>query len=166
MQTVLPHRYRAGRRMCITWARALTISILLFAAGCSSVNSREPSPGTSTASAGAGDDVRRLLARKGRSQFLHCNSCHVVDSAAPPPFGDSLGPHLEGIVGRAAASVEGFDYTDEVEGLDLVWDEATLDQWLKEPLAIAPAMCEPFTGMANPEHRRVLIAYLKNPGTR
>ena len=95
---------------------------------------------------------------------MHCNSCHVVDSAAPPPFGDSLGPHLEGIVGRRSASVEGFDYVEEVRALDLVWDEATLDQWLREPLAIAPAMCEPFTGMANPEHRQALIAYLRNPG--
>ena len=56
----------------------------------------------------------------GRSQFLHCNSRHVVDAAAPPPFGDSLGAHLEDIVGRPAASVEGFEYTDELAALDLV----------------------------------------------
>ena len=94
---------------------------------------------------------------------MHCNSCHEIDAAAPPPFGDSLGPHLEQIVGRESASVEGFAYTEELQALDLVWDEETLDLWLQQPQALVPAMCEPFMGIAKPEHRKALIAYLKNP---
>lgn len=105
---------------------------------------------------------QRLVAR-GRSQFLHCNACHVADAAAPPPFGDDLGPHLEGIVGRPAGIVEGFDYSEAVLGLDLVWDEEALDEWLQRPQALVPGMCEPFTGIANAEQRRALIAYLKTP---
>ena len=147
-----------------TFRGATCLLILLFGlfAGCSSVGSPESSPGTSRASGASTDDSHRLVAR-GRSQFLHCNSCHVIDADAPPPFGDSLGPHLENIVGRKSASVEGFDYTEELKALNLVWDEQTLDQWLQEPQADVPGLCEPFMGMAKPEHRRALIAYLKNP---
>jgi cytochrome c len=107
-------------------------------------------------------DVQRLVAQ-GRGQYLRCKSCHALDAAAPPPFGGALGPHLEDIVGREAASVEGFEYTEELQALDLVWDEETLDQWLEQPHAMVPAMCEPFMGLPNPEHRRALIAYLKTP---
>lgn len=110
----------------------------------------------------ATEERQRLLA-DGKGQFLRCKSCHALDAAAPPPFGGALGPHLEAIVGRPAASVEGFEYTDELRALDLVWDEETLDQWLQEPQAMVPAMCEPFTGMADPEHRAALVAYLKTP---
>ncbi len=103
------------------------------------------------------------LVAEGRNQFLRCRSCHAVDAAAPPPFGGALGPHLEGIVGRPAASAEGFEYTDELKALDLVWDEETLDRWLEEPEAIMPTVCEPFTGLANPDYRKALSAYLKGP---
>ncbi len=87
----------------------------------------------------------------------------MVDADAPPPFGDDLGPHLENIVGRPAASVDGFEYSEEMRALDVVWDEATLDDWLKQPQALVPDLCMPFLGIANPEHRRALIAYLSNP---
>ena len=140
---------------------AIVISaMLLAAAGCSSVRGTSAPPGTPIPSVG---EVQQRLVAKGRSQFLHCNSCHVVDAAAPPPFGDSLGPHLENIVGRASASVEGFAYSEELQALGIVWDEETLDHWLKHPETIVPGMCEPFTGIENPEQRKALIAFLKTP---
>ena len=138
----------------------LIVAMLLAAAGCASVSATSPSPVTPVVSVA---EAQQRLVAKGRSQFLHCNSCHVVDAAAPPPFGDSLGPHLEHIVGRASASVEGFAYSEALQALDLVWDEETLDQWLQQPDTWVPGMCEPFTGIENPEKRQALIAYLKNP---
>jgi cytochrome c len=138
----------------------LIFAMLLAAAGCSSVSATSPSPVTPVVSAA---EAQQRLVAKGRSQFLHCNSCHVVDAEAPPQFGDSLGPHLEHIVGRASASVEGFAYSEALQALDLVWDEETLDQWLQQPDILLPGMCEPFKGIENPEKRKALIAYLKNP---
>lgn len=141
----------------------LISAVLFAAAGCSGVRGTEPTPDKSTTSASESNEQQQRLIRKGRSQFLHCNSCHVVDAAAPPPFGDSLGPHLEDIVGRPSASVDRFAYTAALRALDLVWDEETLDLWLQQPQALVPAMCEPFMGISNPENRKALIAYLKNP---
>jgi cytochrome c len=141
--------------------KLLLLLLLLANSACSSVAGNGSPSGKVVAAADAADESR-LIAR-GRSQFLHCNSCHVTDANAPPPFGDSLGPHLENIVGRPSGSVEGFDYSAELMALNLVWDETTLDEWLQRPQAEVPGLCEPFMGMANAEHRKALIAYLKNP---
>jgi cytochrome c len=135
----------------------------MTAAACTIVRSTDPVPSTPAASADESNEDRQRLVAQGKRQFLRCNSCHALDASAPPPFGGALGPHLEDIVGRKAASVEGFEYTEELQALDLVWDEETLDQWLEQPHAMVPAMCEPFMGLPNPEHRRALIAYLKTP---
>jgi cytochrome c2 len=62
--------------------------------------------------------------------------------------------------------VEGFAYTEALQALEIVWDEETLDQWLRTPETMVPVMCEPFTGIDNPEQRKALIAYLKNPPGR
>lgn len=141
----------------------LTSAVLLAAVACASDPNTASSPAATAATADEFTESQQALIAGGKSQFLRCKSCHVVDAEAPPPFGDSLGPHLEDIVGRPAASVEGFEYTEALQTLDLVWDEQTLDQWLLHPHAMVPGMCEPFMGMDNPEHRQALIAYLKNP---
>ena len=73
------------------------------------------------------------------------------------------GPHLEGIVGRRVASLPGFVYSDGLRSRDFVWDEARLDAFLQSPQATDPGMCLTFHGLANPEHRAALIAYLKDP---
>ena len=136
--------------------------VLVATSGCSGIR-RTELPANILEEQSEVAQLQRI--RSGRGQFLHCNSCHVLRADAPPPrFGETLGPHLEGIVGRSAASVEDFDYTETLRALDLVWDEETLDRWLQQPQAMIPAMCEPFLGIANPGHRRALIAYLKNPG--
>jgi cytochrome c len=149
-------RSQALRRQTRLFIHAL----LLVAAGCSGVPGAEPA---SAVASEPGSAAQQRLAAKGRSQFLRCNSCHVVDATAPPPFGGSLGPHLEHIVGRRSASVEDFAYTEQLRALDLVWDEETLDKWLQQPHETVPGMCETFDGMANAEQRMALIAYLKNP---
>ncbi len=164
MRIATKNRVWCDRRTCSPTLVSLLMTLLLSASGCAAVRGTEPSPGASTEPVNETDEAQQLLVRKGRSQFLHCNSCHVIDSTAPPPFGGSVGPHLEDIVGRASGSVEGFEYTEAFLALDLVWDEEALDQWLQQPQALLPALCEPFTGMARPEHRKALIAYLKNPG--
>lgn len=152
-----------GRRSRSAQFLCLVLATLLAAAGCSGIRRDAPPPGVPFVSTQAVDDTRTGLAGKGRSQFLHCNACHAIEAAASAPTGDSVGPHLESIVGRVAASVEGFAYTEELKALELVWDEVTLDEWLQAPQAIVPDMCAPFTGIANPAHREALIAYLKRP---
>lgn len=99
------------------------------------------------------------LVDKGKSQFIRCASCHSMTPGAR----HLQGPHLQGIVGRKVASVEGHAYSDELRAHDFRWTEEKLDEWLQRPQSLARDMCMPFMGLANPEMRRALIAFLKNP---
>jgi cytochrome c len=101
------------------------------------------------------------LIDKGKSQFIRCVSCHSMTPGARL----MQGPHLQGIVGRKVASIEGHAYSDELRAQDFVWTDEKLDEWLQQPQSLARDMCMPFMGLANPEMRRALIAYLKNPAS-
>src|SRR5688500_2718304 len=73
-------------------------------------------------------------AEKGATVFKKCMVCHTIEGTAK-----KLGPSLQGIVGRKAASVEGYKYSDAMlakaaEGV--IWDEATLAVYLPDPKKI------------------------------
>ena len=100
------------------------------------------------------------LIETGKRQWIRCSGCHSLSADAPPMFG----PHLEGIVGRVAGSVEGFEYTEPtLIERSFVWNEAYFDEWLTDPRAEYPHMCLAFHGLSNPETRKALIAFLKRP---
>jgi len=141
------------------------IIALVTAQGCTSTSEKASlSNSADTQTISNPENLAELIAR-GKQQFIHCNTCHVVDTAQPPPSGVILGPHLESIVGRPAASVAGFPYSAELQALNLVWDEATLDEWLRAPQTMVPGMCMPFMGLSKSEARKALIAYLAEPTT-
>lgn len=95
----------------------------------------------------------------GKRLFLRCAACHSVTAAGPK----KLGPHLQGVVGRPAASVVGFAYSPAMKAAKVRWDEATLDQFLTRPTSLLPGTSMVFPGLANPEDRRALITWLKKP---
>jgi cytochrome c len=100
------------------------------------------------------------LAEAGKKHFIRCVACHSLSAAAPPTFG----PHLEGIVDRRAGTVSGHTYSDpKLREQSFVWDEVYLDEWLERPQEEYPTMCLAFSGLADPEARRAVIAYLRNP---
>lgn len=101
------------------------------------------------------------LAEMGKRHFIRCSACHSVTADGPSHL---EGPHLEGIVGRLAGSVEGYNYTQpELISQSFHWDEATLDQWLTKPHDLIPDMCLPFFGLPREEHRKALIEFFKHP---
>lgn len=95
-------------------------------------------------------------AERGRVLFTRCVACHTLDPAARP----GTGPHLAGIVGRKAGSLEGFAYTALLRDRELVWTGQVLDRWLKAPQQGFPGLCLPFTGFERAQDRRDLIAWL------
>ena len=46
---------------------------------------------------------------------------------------NKVGPHLNGIVGREAASVEGVRYSAAMKDCGIVWDEDRLAEYLADP---------------------------------
>ena len=100
-------------------------------------------------------------AEKGAKVFNKCMACHAVDDK------NKIGPSLKGIVGRKAATVEGFKYSDAMlaKGAEgVVWDEATLATYLPDPKAFVPGTKMSFPGLKNPEDVANVIAYLKTKG--
>ena len=73
---------------------------------------------------------------------------------------NDLGPSHRGVFGRKAASLSDYDYSDALKSANIVWNEETLDKWLTDPQAVAPA-AKMFFYLDNPQDRADVIAYLK-----
>lgn len=98
-------------------------------------------------------------AEKGATVFKKCMICHTADDMS-----NKVGPSLKGLVGRKAASVQGYKYSDAMlakaaEGL--IWDETTLAAYLPDPKKFVPGTKMAFPGLKNPEDVANLIAFLK-----
>lgn len=71
-----------------------------------------------------------------------------------------MGPSLHGLNGRRAGGVDGFAYSSALRGSEVVWNDATLDAFLKSPQAFLPGTAMPFGGIQNAEERAALVCYL------
>lgn len=86
-----------------------------------------------------------------------CGACHVIDPGSP---GGRQGPHLRGVVGRKAGSVEGFQYSAGLKAADFAWDDEKLDAYLTNPQAVIKGGVMPYR-QSKQDVRQRIIAYLK-----
>ena len=96
----------------------------------------------------------------GEDVFKKCRTCHQVGDAAK----NSVGPILNGIVGRPAGTIEGFVYSPankEAGSKGLVWSEENLFKYLENPVAFMSKTKMIFPGVKDEQDRKDLIAYLK-----
>lgn len=98
----------------------------------------------------AGDPVR------GAEIFRKCVSCHTVESGGR----NRVGPRLHGVFGRRAGAVEGFRYSEALRASGLVWDETTLDAYLKDSEGFVPGT-RMYGGLTLDQDRADVIAYLR-----
>lgn len=96
-------------------------------------------------------------AAKGEIVFKKCVACHTVSK--PPK--NTLGPSLVGVMGRTAGGMEGFKYSDAMKDSKVVWDEKSIDAYLKDPKNFIPKNKMVFVGLPKEEDRNDVIAYLK-----
>lgn len=111
------------------------------------------------ASQGSGDTPAATDATPGSrppAMFALCQSCHSVQ-----PGRNGIGPSLAGMVGRKAASVEGFSYSPALRAANLTWDRTTLDQWLAGPMKMVPGTRMVYAGMVDPAKRQEMIDYME-----
>jgi cytochrome c len=96
-------------------------------------------------------------AAAGEKVFNQCRACHAVDQEQ-----NRVGPHLIGVFGREAGSLESFDrYSDAMKNADITWNEETIKEYLKDPRGYIPGNIMAFPGVKNEEDLDNLIAYLK-----
>jgi cytochrome c len=97
----------------------------------------------------------------GEKVFAKCKLCHQIGEDAK----NAVGPVLNGVVGRKAGSVPGYNYSTANKGSGITWDEAALKQYLKSPRAMVPGTKMTFAGLSKEKDIDNVIAYLKQFGS-
>ena len=92
----------------------------------------------------------------GKKVFRKCKACHTLKEGGK----SAIGPNLYGVVGRNAATVDGFKYSKAMKESGLVWDEETLTGYLTKPKEFLPGNKMPFPGLKKPEQIENVIAYI------
>jgi len=94
-------------------------------------------------------------AAAGEKVFGKCKACHKLDGT------DGTGPHLNGVVNRAKASIGGFGYSEALIAMAAdAWSPDNLNGFLASPKTYAPGTKMSFAGLPKVEDRANLIAYL------
>lgn len=89
--------------------------------------------------------------------FNACRACHSVDKGGK----NGIGPNLNGVAGRQAATAPGFNYSAALKGAKLSWDDKTLDAFLAAPAKKVPGTRMPIA-TPDPAKRAAIIAYLRS----
>lgn len=96
-------------------------------------------------------------AEAGKATFAKCKACHQIGEGAK----NAVGPHLDGIVGKKAATTEGFTYSEALKASGITWDEANLKEWLAAPAKKVPGTKMVFAGLKDAADIDNVIEYLK-----
>ena len=95
----------------------------------------------------------------GEKRFAErCAMCHSIGGQAA-----KNGPDLTNVIGRPAASLKGFKYSDamiEAAQDGVVWDIETLSKFIAKPRSVVNGSNMAFTGYRNSEDVDNVIAYL------
>lgn len=96
---------------------------------------------------------------KGEAVFKKCGACHNAEKGGP----NGIGPNLYGIVGAPHARTAGFGYSEVLAAMKgKVWTWDDLNAWLISPKAYAPGTKMAFAGIAKPEDRAAVLAWLNS----
>ena len=138
----------------VRFSSGVAAVLVVALAGCGTKDNSPPDPTlvspSSSAPAATEEPGRPPIA------FAACSSCHAVT-----PGQNGIGPSLAGVFGRKAGSDPSFVYSEAMKTSGKVWDEATLDAWLSNPMGMVPGTKMTYMGQSDPAKRAATIAYLK-----
>lgn len=98
-------------------------------------------------------------AAAGQRVFNQCRACHTANEGGR----NLVGPNLFNVIGRRAASLEGFRYSANLRELGaggMEWTEDRLRAYVQNPKTVVPTGSMSFPGLRNETQINDLMAYL------
>jgi len=99
-------------------------------------------------------------AASGEKVFAKCKACHKVGEGAK----NGIAPELNGLDGRKAASVEGYNYSEPLKESGITWGDASFAEFIKNPKAKVPGTKMVFQGLSSDKEAADVWAYLATFG--
>src|SRR6266566_9348003 len=97
-------------------------------------------------------------AARGERMYRACAPCHALE-----PNRNMTGPSLAEIWNRTAGSLSSFPrYSPALKSSGIVWNDDTLDTWIKDPQHFIPGNVMTFPDMKDARQRADLLAFLKD----
>jgi cytochrome c len=95
-------------------------------------------------------------AAAGENSFRKCAPCHSIG----PDAANKVGPLLNGLDGRPAGTVAGFNYSDANKSSGITWGETSFKEYVKDPRGKVPGTKMVFAGIKSQTELDNLWAYV------
>ena len=94
----------------------------------------------------------------GEKSFAKCRACHQVGETAK----NGVGPVLNGLFGRVAGTVEGYNYSPANKSSGVTWSEENFAKYIQDPRAFMPGNKMAFAGIKNEKEINDLWTYISS----
>lgn len=103
------------------------------------------------------DPLAQYAGDHGAEVFRHCVACHTLARDQ----GVRAGPSLAGIFGRKIASLPGYNYSEALKNMDIVWTKETVSRMFEVgPMKYTPGTKMPEQKIGSAEDRKALVDFL------
>jgi cytochrome c len=111
----------------------------------------------------AGDPLAAYAGDRGAEIFRACVACHTLAADQ----GNRAGPTLAGIFGRRIATAPGYNFSDALKHLDIVWTPETVSKLFEiGPQAYTPGTKMPEQRIGSEQDRAALVQFLRRATKR
>ena len=110
-----------------------------------------------------GDPLAAYAGDRGADIFRACVACHTLGAAQA----NRAGPTLAGIFGRRIATVPGYNFSESLKRLDIVWTPETVSRLFEiGPSAYTPGTKMPEQRIGSEQDRAALVQFLERATKR
>jgi cytochrome c len=104
------------------------------------------------------DPLAAFAGDPGAEVFRACVACHTLSAEEDP----RAGPTLAGIFGRKIATLPGYNFSEALKKLDIVWTPETVSKLFEVgPMAYTPGTKMPEQQIGSAEDRAALMTFLE-----